>query len=172
MSDVFVCQVPKGLLILVGFCYCYCLFSINLLHLRHEFPFEESSPLRKDVLLSVPRLSGGGALCVAWLMSVLSTWLSTQTLVSKVNTVEKAFHSVVLFFSLSSLLQLQLAGVLGPTSQKKKLRLGIKNIVQNPRVNKLENRAGEMSQRLRAPTALPQVLSSNPSNHMVAHNHL
>jgi hypothetical protein len=61
---------------------------------------------------------------------------------------------------------------LGPTSQKKKLRLGIKNIVQNPRVNKLENRAGEMSQRLRAPTALPQVLSSNPSNHMVAHNHL
>ena len=79
--------------------YCYCLFSINLLHLRHEFPFEESSPLRKDVLLSVPRLSGGGALCVAWLMSVLSTWLSTQTLVSKVNTVEKAFHSVVLFFS-------------------------------------------------------------------------
>jgi hypothetical protein len=32
-------------------------------------------------------------------------------------------------------------------------------------------RAGEMAQRLRAPTALPKVLSSNPSNHMVAHNH-
>jgi hypothetical protein len=31
--------------------------------------------------------------------------------------------------------------------------------------------AGEMAQRLRAPTALPKVLSSNPSNHMVAHNH-
>jgi hypothetical protein len=31
--------------------------------------------------------------------------------------------------------------------------------------------AGEMAQRLRAPTALPEVLSSNPSNHMVAHNH-
>jgi hypothetical protein len=32
--------------------------------------------------------------------------------------------------------------------------------------------AGEMAQRLRAPTALPEVLSSNPSNHMVVHNHL
>jgi hypothetical protein len=32
-------------------------------------------------------------------------------------------------------------------------------------------RAGEMAQWLRAPTALPKVLSSNPSNHMVAHNH-
>jgi hypothetical protein len=32
--------------------------------------------------------------------------------------------------------------------------------------------AGEMAQQLRALTALPEVLSSNPSNHMVAHNHL
>jgi hypothetical protein len=32
--------------------------------------------------------------------------------------------------------------------------------------------AGEVAQRLRALTALPKVLSSNPSNHMVAHNHL
>jgi hypothetical protein len=31
--------------------------------------------------------------------------------------------------------------------------------------------AGEMAQRLRALTALQKVLSSNPSNHMVAHNH-
>jgi hypothetical protein len=31
---------------------------------------------------------------------------------------------------------------------------------------------GEMAQRLRALTALPEVLSSIPSNHMVAHNHL
>jgi hypothetical protein len=30
----------------------------------------------------------------------------------------------------------------------------------------------EMAQRLRALTALPKVLSSNPSNHMVDHNHL
>jgi hypothetical protein len=29
-----------------------------------------------------------------------------------------------------------------------------------------------MAQWLRAPTALSKVLSSNPSNHMVAHNHL
>jgi hypothetical protein len=31
--------------------------------------------------------------------------------------------------------------------------------------------AGEMAQRLRAFTALLKILSSNPSNHMVAHNH-
>jgi hypothetical protein len=31
--------------------------------------------------------------------------------------------------------------------------------------------AGEMAQWLRALTAPPKVLSSNPSNHMVAHNH-
>jgi hypothetical protein len=32
--------------------------------------------------------------------------------------------------------------------------------------------AGEMAQRLTALTALPEVLSSIPSNHTVAHNHL
>jgi hypothetical protein len=32
--------------------------------------------------------------------------------------------------------------------------------------------AGDMAQWLRALTVLPEVLSSNPSNHMVAHNHL
>jgi hypothetical protein len=32
--------------------------------------------------------------------------------------------------------------------------------------------AGEMAQWVRALTALPEVLSLNPSNHMVAHNHL
>jgi len=31
---------------------------------------------------------------------------------------------------------------------------------------------GEMAQWLRALTALPEVLSSNPNNHMVARNHL
>ena len=31
--------------------------------------------------------------------------------------------------------------------------------------------AGEMAQRLRVLTALPKVLGSNPSNHMVTHNH-
>jgi hypothetical protein len=36
-----------------------------------------------------------------------------------------------------------------------------------------KKKAGEkMTQQLRALTALPEVLSSNPSNHMVAHNHL
>jgi hypothetical protein len=33
-------------------------------------------------------------------------------------------------------------------------------------------RAGEMAQWLRALSALPEVLSSIPSNYMVAHNHL
>jgi hypothetical protein len=32
--------------------------------------------------------------------------------------------------------------------------------------------AGEMAQLLRSQTVLPEVLSSIPSNHMVAHNHL
>ena len=32
--------------------------------------------------------------------------------------------------------------------------------------------AGEMAQRLRALPALQKVLSTIPSNHMVAHNHL
>jgi hypothetical protein len=32
-------------------------------------------------------------------------------------------------------------------------------------------RADEMTRQLRALTALPKVLSSNPSNYMVAHNH-
>jgi hypothetical protein len=32
--------------------------------------------------------------------------------------------------------------------------------------------AGEIAHRLRALTVLPEVLSSIPSNHMVAHNHL
>jgi hypothetical protein len=31
--------------------------------------------------------------------------------------------------------------------------------------------AGKMAQRVRALTAVLKVLSSNPSNHMVAHNH-
>jgi hypothetical protein len=35
----------------------------------------------------------------------------------------------------------------------------------------MEIRAGEMAQRVRARTVLPKVLSSNPSNHMVTHNH-
>jgi hypothetical protein len=32
--------------------------------------------------------------------------------------------------------------------------------------------SGDMAQQLRALVALPEVLSSIPSNHMVAHNHL
>jgi hypothetical protein len=36
---------------------------------------------------------------------------------------------------------------------------------------KFESWAGEMAQWVRAQTALPKVLGSNPSNHMVAHNY-
>jgi hypothetical protein len=35
----------------------------------------------------------------------------------------------------------------------------------------LKTGAGEMAQWVRALTTLPKVLSSNPSNHMVAHDH-
>jgi hypothetical protein len=41
----------------------------------------------------------------------------------------------------------------------------------NHTTNNNKTGAGEMAQRLRALTVLPKVLSSNPSNHMVAHNH-
>ena len=39
---------------------------------------------------------------------------------------------------------------------------------------KQKNRAGKIAQQVRALTALPKVLSSNPSNHnyIVAHDHL
>jgi hypothetical protein len=36
----------------------------------------------------------------------------------------------------------------------------------------LNSGTGQMAQWLRALTALPEVLSSIPSNHIVAHNHL
>jgi hypothetical protein len=39
-------------------------------------------------------------------------------------------------------------------------------------IRKIAGRAGEMAQWFRALTALPEVLNSNPSNRMVAHNHL
>ena len=45
-------------------------------------------------------------------------------------------------------------------------RINIKSLLR------LTNWTGEMSQRLRTLSALPEVLSSIPSNHMVAHNHL
>jgi hypothetical protein len=43
---------------------------------------------------------------------------------------------------------------------------------QNPTRLKPTSGAGEMAQQVRALTALLEVLSSIPSNHMVAHNHL
>jgi hypothetical protein len=45
-------------------------------------------------------------------------------------------------------------------------------IQRNPVSKIKESGAGEMAQRVRALTAPPKVLSSNPSNHMVAYNHL
>jgi hypothetical protein len=41
---------------------------------------------------------------------------------------------------------------------------------KNIKLSDGSRRAGEVAQWLRALIALPEVLSSNPSNHMVAHN--
>jgi hypothetical protein len=43
---------------------------------------------------------------------------------------------------------------------------------QKTKNNPKPEKAREMTQQLRIMTALPKVLSSIPSNHMVAHNHL
>jgi hypothetical protein len=45
-------------------------------------------------------------------------------------------------------------------------------LIKYSKHRKEKYRAGEMAQQLRALTALPGFLSSIPSNHMVAHNHL
>jgi hypothetical protein len=44
--------------------------------------------------------------------------------------------------------------------------------IKDKQAEKVIRGAGEMVQRLRALTALLKVLSSIPSSHMVAHNHL
>jgi hypothetical protein len=51
------------------------------------------------------------------------------------------------------------------------IKVGRLSYIWGGRGFKTCSRAGEMAQQLRAPTALPKVMSSNPSNHMVAHNH-
>jgi hypothetical protein len=53
-----------------------------------------------------------------------------------------------------------------PVSKKQKQK------TKQRKKNCMVLRAGEIVQRLRALTALPEVLSSIPINHMVAHNHL
>jgi len=45
------------------------------------------------------------------------------------------------------------------------------NISKKKKKQKNRHRAGEMAQQLRALAALPEVLSSIPSNYMVAQNH-
>jgi hypothetical protein len=40
-----------------------------------------------------------------------------------------------------------------------------------PNIQEVNNQAGETAQQLRPLTVLTKVPSSNPSNHMVAHNH-
>jgi len=71
----------------------------------------------------------------------------------------------------------------GTANRTKQQPTDWENIFTNPTSNrmliskihkelkKLDTGAGEMAQWLRALTALPEVLSSIPSNHMVAHNH-
>jgi ethanolamine utilization cobalamin adenosyltransferase len=59
-------------------------------------------------------------------------------------------------------------------TKNKKQKTKTKNQNQKPKKNKQKtvSGAGEMAQCFRALTALPEVLSSIPSNYMVAHNHL
>jgi hypothetical protein len=58
------------------------------------------------------------------------------------------------------------------STQEAKLGIHRETLFQNQNINNNDDdRAGEMAQGVRALTALPKVLSSNPSNHMVAHNH-
>jgi hypothetical protein len=60
------------------------------------------------------------------------------------------------------------------------IRIALFKVVVYKKVNsrnklyilKSSSGAGEMAQWLRAPTALLKVVSSDPSNHIVAHNHL
>ena len=59
---------------------------------------------------------------------------------------------------------------LGPTWELK-MQCALLTLHTRQLASNLCYRAGEVAQRLRASTAFPQVLSSNPSNHMVAHNH-
>jgi len=58
----------------------------------------------------------------------------------------------------------------GPAWTTQQEPVGGKNELE-PSPLKSGTRAGELAQWLRALTALPGVLSSNPSSHMVAHNH-
>jgi hypothetical protein len=56
-----------------------------------------------------------------------------------------------------------------PPPETQEMRPGSK---ANADVQNVTKQAGEVAQRLRTLTALPEVLSSIPSNHMEAHNHL
>jgi hypothetical protein len=51
-------------------------------------------------------------------------------------------------------------------------RKGMEEIYLKYNLKNQQNWAGEMAQWLRALMALPEVLSSIPSNHMVTHNHM
>jgi hypothetical protein len=56
--------------------------------------------------------------------------------------------------------------------QAKEVNKTIQDLKMELETIKKSQGAGEMAQQLRVPTTLPEVLSSIPSNHMVAHNHL
>jgi hypothetical protein len=59
------------------------------------------------------------------------------------------------------------------TTKRKEQRYSLIKMMSSLRVKTaLKKKVGEMAQQLRALTALLKVLNSNPSNHMVAHNHL
>jgi len=59
-----------------------------------------------------------------------------------------------------------------PRSRVCKQQRGHVTRLENPPIKDPHSQAGEMAQWLGAPTALPEVMSSIPSNHMVVHGHL
>jgi hypothetical protein len=59
-----------------------------------------------------------------------------------------------------------------PNQNKKNSKLGCLDGHEQGREGRRVGEAGEMAQWLRALTVLPEVLSSIPSKHKVAHNHL
>jgi hypothetical protein len=60
---------------------------------------------------------------------------------------------------------------MGDKLHQNKNKTKTKNYTKKQKTKTTALGAGEMAHRLTALTALPKVLSSNPSNHMVAHNH-
>ena len=108
------------------------------------------------------------ALCVVSPHSVTEEWEVALTTEIKTQTIWSTFQLTELWLMLEPSMRVNVL---------KWWSLGYSQALWEKRVtwSKRKNgrwRAGEMGQWVRALTALPKVLSSNSSNHIVAHNHL